>query len=69
MPQCGQRGASGAPHWPQNRIPGGFSNWHCPHVIIARDYIRECIADITVTSAARGIQPLATSPPRLATPA
>jgi hypothetical protein len=50
-------------------MPGGFSNWHCPHVIIARDYIRECIADITVTSAARGIQPLATSPPRLATPA
>jgi preprotein translocase subunit SecB len=67
VPHCGQRGASGAPHWPQNRIPGGFSNWHCPHVIIA--YIRECIADITVTSAARGIQPLATSPPRLATPA
>jgi len=69
VPHCGQRGASGAPQWPQNRMPGGFSSWHCPHVIIARDYIRECIADITVTSAARGIQPLATSPPRLATPA
>ena len=57
MPHCGQRGASGAPHRPQNRIPGGFSNWHCPHVIIACDYIRKGIADITVISAAPGIQP------------
>ena len=63
MPHCGQRGTSGAPHWPQNRIPGGFSNWHCPHVIIARDYSRECTADIWVTFAPpRAPAPVATSP-------
>jgi len=56
VPHCGQRGASGAPHWPQNRIPGGFSNWHCPHVIIAGDYTRKGIADISVASTAAGIQ-------------
>jgi hypothetical protein len=39
-------------------------------VIIACDYIRECIADITVTYAwPRASSPLATSPPPLATPA
>jgi hypothetical protein len=25
--------ASGAAHWPQNRIPGGFSCWHRGHFI------------------------------------